>query len=127
MEWVCLCGVTISFLYAYMEKEAQQLPAAQKSTALLSLLDDFAILNTVRGKDFKQAKSEFAGLQKNYELLRRQKKVPPCCNDDLFATKMEAFSEEIKGVVDGVSESLNAVEEYYKRFITKYGPISGVA
>lgn len=75
MEWVCLCGVTISFLYAYMEKEAQQLPAAQKSTALLSLLDDFAILNTVRGKDFKQAKSEFAGLQKNYELLRRQKKV----------------------------------------------------
>ena len=109
-----------------MEKEAQQLPAAQKPTALLSLLDDFAILNTVRGKDFKQAKSEFAGLQKNYELLRRQK-VPPCCNDDLFATKMEAFSEEIKGVVDGVSESLNAVEEYYKRFITKYGPISGAA
>ena len=40
---------------------------------------------------------------------------------------MEAFSEEIKGVMDGVSESLNAVEEYYKRFITKYGPISGAA
>lgn len=79
------------------------------------------MLEKVRGKDFKQSKSEFAALQKNYELLKRQKKVPPCCSDDLFATKMEAFAEEISGLVEGVDQNIASVEKDYNRFIVKYG------
>ena len=104
-----------------MEKESSCLPSARKHTALLTLLDDFAPLSKVKGKDFEQLRSDFGRLCGDYELVKKQRKVPPCCADDLYATKMEAFSEEVQGSMESVSGSMNTVEAYYRRFITKYG------
>lgn len=127
LECVCVGSFSRSFIYDYMEKEANRLPSAHKHSALLTLLEDFAPLARVKGKDFEQLRSDFGRLRSDYEFVKRQRKVPPCCADDLFAAKMEAFSEEVRESVETVSASMNTVEEYYRRFITKYGGVLGGA
>lgn len=94
---------------------------ARDGSPLITVLDEFSLLQSLSNKEFSQLESDFKKLQQAYEAAGRQKKTPKCSPDDRYGIVMGQFYEENKGAMAVMSELVSEVNTLQKKAIQKFG------
>lgn len=90
-------------------------------TKLVTILDDFALLQSLTSKEFHQLESNFLKLKTTFEAAGRQRTVPKCVPEDRYGLVMGQFYDENKEMVMSVAELLNSVKELFSDVVRKFG------
>lgn len=94
---------------------------AADGSRLITVLDEFSLLQSLSNKEYSQLESDFKKLQQAYEAAGRQKKVPKCSPDDRYGVVMGQFFEENKGAMAMMNELVSEVNSLLKKAIQKFG------
>ena len=94
---------------------------AADGSPLITVLDEFSLLQSLSNKEYSQLESDFKRLQQAYEAAGRQKKVPKCSPDDRYGIAMGQFYDENQGAMTMMNELVNEVNSLFKKAIQKFG------
>ena len=106
----------LDYILEYMEKTD-----TSNGTKLVTILDDFALLQSLTSKEFHQLESNFLKLKTTFEAAGRQRTVPKCVPEDRYGLVMGQFYDENKEMVMSVAELLNSVKELFSDVVRKFG------
>ena len=94
---------------------------AADGSRLITVVDEFSLLQSLSNKEYAQLESDFKRLQQAYEAAGRQKKVPKCSPDDRYGVVMGQFFEENKGAMTMMNELVGEVNSLLKKALQKFG------
>ena len=94
---------------------------SENGTKLVSVIDDFMLLQSLDGKDFEQLSNDFNKLKMTFNAAGKQRSVAKCVPEDRYATVIGQFYDENVEKIRRLEEMVTTINDYYKETLKKFG------
>lgn len=94
---------------------------SEDGTKLVSVIDDFTLLQSLDGKDFEQLANDFNKLKMAFNTASKQRSVAKCVPEDRYATVIGQFYDENVEKIRRLEEMVRTINDYFKETLKKFG------